>query len=154
MSSLRKPEGVLRQRSTIVTAALLALAVLLSGCAVTYTSTRGTGSFLLGLLYFFLLIIWLFLLIRIFADIFRRRDMSGWAKAGWVFLIIILPLLGILIYLIARPRDLPQDEEDARAAARVAGTQSVDDVAKAAELHDQGKLTDEEFEAIKRSTLS
>jgi Phospholipase_D-nuclease N-terminal len=52
--------------------------------------------------YFWFMFIWAF--IRVFADIFRRDDLSGWAKAGWTLLIVVLPFLGILIYLIARPR--------------------------------------------------
>jgi hypothetical protein len=62
------------------------------------------GSVLWGMVAFFFwfLIVWMF--IATFADIFRRRDLTGWGKAGWMFLIVVLPFLGILIYVIARPR--------------------------------------------------
>lgn len=64
--------------------------------------------------FFWFMTIWVF--IMVFADIFRRRDQSGWAKAGWVFLIFVLPLLGALIYLIARPTLTQQDREEIQKA--------------------------------------
>jgi len=65
--------------------------------------------------FFWFMLIWMF--IMVFADIFRRRDLSGGAKAGWILLIFILPLFGILIYVIARPSVTDQDREMASAAA-------------------------------------
>ena len=56
-----------------------------------------------SLVLFSLMVLWIFIVIWAFIDNFRRRDHSGWAKAGWAFVIIILPLLGTLIYLVARP---------------------------------------------------
>ena len=56
---------------------------------------------------FFLWVIWIWLLILVLTDNFRRRDHSGWAKAGWTLFVIFLPLLGVLVYMIARP---PEDE--------------------------------------------
>jgi hypothetical protein len=56
---------------------------------------------------FFFWVIWIWLLIMVLADNFRRRDHSGWAKAGWTLFVIFLPLLGVLVYMIARP---PEDE--------------------------------------------
>jgi hypothetical protein len=61
------------------------------------------GTFLWGMVAFFFWFVFIWMFISAFADIFRRRDLSGWAKAGWIFLIAVLPLLGILIYVIARP---------------------------------------------------
>jgi uncharacterized membrane protein len=77
----------------------------------------GFGEFLWTMLAFFFwfMLIWMF--IAVFADIFRRRDLSGGAKAGWILLIFILPLFGILIYVIARPSVTDQDRELASAAA-------------------------------------
>jgi len=77
----------------------------------------GFGDFLWTMLAFFFwfMLIWMF--IAVFADIFRRRDLSGGAKAGWILLIFILPLFGILIYVIARPSVTDQDREIASAAA-------------------------------------
>jgi len=65
--------------------------------------------------FFWFMLIWMF--IMVFADIFRRQDLSGGAKAGWILLIFILPLFGILIYVIARPSVTDQDREIASAAA-------------------------------------
>ena len=73
------------------------------------------GDLLLGILAFFFAIIAIWLFIAIFADIFTRPDLSGWGKAGWVLLIFILPVIGILIYLIARP---PETEVAARGILR------------------------------------
>ena len=77
----------------------------------------GFGDFLWTMLAFFFwfMLIWMF--IAVFADIFRRRDLSGGAKAGWILLIFILPLFGILIYVIARPSVTDQDREMASAVA-------------------------------------
>jgi Phospholipase_D-nuclease N-terminal len=73
------------------------------------------GDLLVAMVAFFFLILAIWLFIAIFADIFTRPDLSGWAKAGWVLLIFILPVIGILIYLIARP---PEAEVAARGILR------------------------------------
>ncbi len=82
----------------------------------------GFGDFLWTMLAFFFwfMLIWMF--IAVFADIFRRNDLSGGAKAGWILLIFILPLFGILIYVIARPTVTDQDRETAMSAAAAQGT--------------------------------
>jgi hypothetical protein len=81
----------------------------------------GFGELLWTMLAFFFwfMLIWMF--IAVFADIFRRRDLSGGAKAGWILLIFILPLFGILIYVIARPTVTDQDREMAMSAAAAQG---------------------------------
>ena len=81
----------------------------------------GFGEFLWTMLAFFFwfMLIWMF--IAVFADIFRRRDLSGGAKAGWILLIFLLPLFGILIYVIARPAVTDQDREMAMSAAAAQG---------------------------------
>jgi Phospholipase_D-nuclease N-terminal len=71
------------------------------------------GDLLLAMLAFFFLFLAIWLFIVLFADIFGRRDLSGWAKAGWTLLIFILPLIGILIYLIARPPEPPRGRSTA-----------------------------------------
>ena len=71
-------------------------------------------------LFFWFMLIWMF--IAVFTDIFRRDDLSGAAKAGWILLIFILPLFGILIYLIARPTMTEQDREMAMSAAVAQGS--------------------------------
>lgn len=114
------------------------------------------------MLWFFLFVIWIWLLIAIFADIFRS-DQSGWAKAGWVIFVIFLPLLGVLVYLIAQGGKMQErsmkQAADMQAAQDayirdVAGSGSTaEEIEKLAALHDAGKLTDEEFAAQKAKLL-
>jgi hypothetical protein len=114
---------------------------------------------------FFVLVIWFWLLIVIFSDIFRSRDLSGWAKALWVIFVIILPFLGIFVYLIARGGKMheraaaqaaQQQEAFDAAVKQAAGTAtgSTDQLAKLAELKGQGVITDAEFEAQKAKILA
>jgi len=117
---------------------------------------------MLGLFVFF---IWFWLLIVIFGDIFRSQDMGGGAKALWVIFVIVLPFLGIFIYLIARGGKM--HERAAQAAQQqqkafdayvqqtaAAGSSSGDQLAKLADLKAQGVLTDAEFEAQKAKILA
>ena len=71
-----------------------------------------------SMLIFFLWFAWLLLLFRIFADIFRRHDVSGWGKAAWCFFVIVLPFLGVLVYLIAEGKDMGHRDMEQSAAAR------------------------------------
>ena len=115
------------------------------------------------ILWFFLFFIWIWMLISIFGDIFRS-DMSGWGKAGWSIFIVILPFLGVLIYLIVHGGDM--QDRSVRAASRseqaqrdyirsVAGSGSTaDELAKLAELKNQGVISDQEFEAQKAKLLA
>ncbi len=119
-----------------------------------------------AMLWFFLFFIWIWLLITVFVDIFRS-DMSGWAKAGWVIFVIVLPLLGVLIYLIAQGKNMQerslkqaQDQDKAmrsyiQDAAGTSGQASAaDEVSKLAALRDAGTITDEEFASAKAKLLS
>jgi type VI protein secretion system component VasK len=118
------------------------------------------------MLWFFLFIVWLFILFRIILDIFRSHDMGGWGKAGWLIFIIILPFLGVLVYLIARGKGMAErDNKDAAdqqaafkkyvqdTAAEGQATSQADELAKLAQLHDSGALTDAEFAAQKAKVL-
>ena len=116
-----------------------------------------------AMLWFFLFFIWLMLLFRIFGDIFRSDDMGGWAKAFWTLFVVILPVLGVLVYVIARgkgmaERDLSQYQAAEAATQQyikeAAGTSSpADEIAKLAALRDRGVLSNEEFEAQKAVLL-
>jgi len=117
-----------------------------------------------AMLWFFLFFVWLMLLFRIFGDIFRSDDMGGWAKAFWTLFVVILPMLGVLVYVIARgkgmaERDLRQYEA-AEAANKqyiqqVAGTTSAaDEITKLAALRDSGVINNEEFDAQKAALLA
>ena len=105
--------------------------------------------------FFWFMAIWIF--ITVFADIFRRRDLSGWAKGGWILLIFIVPFLGALIYLIARPKMTEQDKEDMErmqaAEMRVSGYSPADEVAKLSKLRDEGKITAEEYEEMTKRAM-
>jgi hypothetical protein len=124
----------------------------------------GTGQVFLSFLWFALFVIWIWLLIVVFADIFRSRDLSGWAKAAWTIFVIVLPYLGVFVYLIARGSKMSQRaEEDAEAreaelrqyvqTASTDGHSSADEISQLADLHAKGVLSDTEFEAAKAKAL-
>jgi len=106
-------------------------------------------------LYFWFMVIWIF--IRIFADLFHRRDLSGGMKVVWVIGLIFLPFLGALIYLLTR-KPTPQDAEDEAAAKeairRQVGYSSADEIAKLQQLKDSGALTQDEFDKAKAKALA
>ena len=108
------------------------------------------------IIYLFIMVIWVF--IRVFADIFHRENLTGWGKAGWILLIFIVPFIGLLIYMIARPKNTEQDQRmmaEAQATqARMTGGSAVDDIAKAQTLLDKGSITQAEFDAIKAKALA
>jgi Tfp pilus assembly protein PilO len=120
-----------------------------------YEWTFGSVLWAMVVFFFWFMLIWIF--IGVFADLFRRNDLSGWAKAGWLVLIFILPFLGILIYLIARPKMTAQDKEIIEAAQererRMTGYSAADEVAKLAKLRDEGKITAEEYESMKKQAM-
>jgi hypothetical protein len=105
--------------------------------------------------FFWFMAIWIF--ITIFADIFRRNDIHGGAKAGWILLIFILPFLGALIYIIARPKMTEQDrqmmEQAVETQRRIEGYSAADEVAKLAKLRDSGEITAAEYEDMKRKAM-
>ncbi len=117
-------------------------------------------------LYFFLFIIWIWLLFMVFIDIFRSHDMGGWAKGLWVIFIIIMPYLGVLVYLIARGGKMHERaaqqaalqqkafDQYVRQAAGASSDTSADQLAKLADLKSKGVLTDAEFDAEKSKILA
>jgi hypothetical protein len=117
------------------------------------------------MLEFFLFFLWIWLLIVVFSDIFRSHDMGGLAKALWVLFVIIIPYLGVLIYLIARGGSMHERAEEQAArqqkafdayVKQAAGSKggSVDELSKLADLKAKGVLTDAEFEAQKAKLLT
>jgi hypothetical protein len=126
----------------------------------------GTGQVFWSMLWFFLFFIWIWLLIVIFGDIFRSPDLSGWGKALWSIFIIVLPYLGVFVYLIARGHKM--HEHAAREAAtreaafrdyvqNVAGADggggTAGEITKLAELRDRGVITEDEFQRAKARAL-
>jgi ABC-type multidrug transport system fused ATPase/permease subunit len=112
----------------------------------------------------FLWVIWIWILIWIFIDIFRSHDLSGWAKALWFLFLLIFPLIGVLVYLIVRGSSMHersvrqarrQDAEFRSYVQEAAGSQSpADQLAKLADLRDRGVITAEEFEREKAKILA
>ncbi len=109
----------------------------------------------MAVFFFWFMAIWIF--IQIFADIFHRRDLSGGAKAGWIVLLFVLPFLGALIYMIARPKMTEQDREDIarvqEAQRRLSGYSPAEELEKLAKLRDSGELSAEEYERLKARAL-
>lgn len=125
----------------------------------------GTGQVFLSMIWFTLFFIWIWLLILVFSDIFRSHDMNGWVKAIWVLFVIVMPYLGVFVYLIARGHkmsehamaDAKAQDEAARAYIRDAASSPegvATELEKLASLRDSGVLTPEEFEAQKASLLA
>jgi Short C-terminal domain/Phospholipase_D-nuclease N-terminal len=116
------------------------------------------------MLEFFLFFVWIWLLIIVFSDIFRSRDLGGLAKALWVIFVIVIPLLGVLIYLIARGHGMQERaaerarQQDQAFRAYVQENASpptaADELAKLADLKASGAISEEEFEAAKAKALS
>ena len=124
------------------------------------------GSFLLALFEFFLFFAWFMCLFWVIGDIFRSKDMGGVAKTFWVFFDIILPWLGILVYLIARGAGMQQRQleqaqemqaaqtEYIRSVAGSSGGSTTEQIASAKSLLDSGAITQAEFEALKAKALA
>ena len=112
----------------------------------------------------FLWVIWIWILIYVFIDIFRSRDLSGFAKALWFIFVLFIPLIGVLVYLIARGgkmqeramQDARRQDQDFRAYVQDAASSGTpaDQLAKLADLRDKGVITAEEFEREKAKVLS
>jgi Short C-terminal domain len=123
------------------------------------------GQVFWAMLWFVLFFIWIWLLIAVFADIFRSHDMGGFAKFLWVVFVIFVPYLGVFVYLIARGHKMgehaAEDAAAADASARAyiqdaaSGTKSpADELARLAELKQQGVIDDAEFESLKQKAIS
>lgn len=124
----------------------------------------GTGQVLWSMLWFFMFFIWIWLLITVFADIFRSHDLGGFAKAIWVIFVIFIPYLGVFVYLIARGHKMHEhaveaaQAQDAAARAYIqqaAGTSAspADELARLADLKDRGVIDDAEFQRLKAKTV-
>jgi hypothetical protein len=117
------------------------------------------------MLWFFLFFIWIWLLIVIFGDIFRSDDLSGWGKALWSLFIIVVPYLGVFVYLIARGHKIQEHQVRAAQAQEAAMRQYVqnvagsegggtaDEIARLADLRDRGVISEDEFQQAKAKAL-
>jgi Short C-terminal domain/Phospholipase_D-nuclease N-terminal len=117
-----------------------------------------------SMLVFFGFVIWLMLLFTVFGDIFRRHDISGWGKAGWIVLTIVLPFLGVFLYLGTQARGIAERKAQEMAAAQsqmdeyvretAGGGGAAAEIAKAKGLLDSGAITQPEFDELKRKALA
>jgi len=117
--------------------------------------TFGSVMWAMVVFFFWFMAIWIF--ISIFADIFHRNDISGWGKAGWILLIFVIPFIGALIYVIARPKMTAQDKEEMEKAQeaqrRISGYSPADEIEKLGKLRDEGKISAGEYEELKRKAM-
>ena len=147
-----------RRLMTRPTAPILAtLAIVLAACNEVGSASLTFWDVIFATiaLFFWFMFIWIF--IALFGDIFRRDDLSGGAKAGWIFLLVILPFLGSLIYMIARPKVTAQDvRQMAQADAAIQAAAAVspaDEIAKLTQLRSAGAITEEEFASLKQKAM-
>jgi Phospholipase_D-nuclease N-terminal len=115
------------------------------------------------MLIFFAFFIWIWILITVFTDVFRREDISGWGKTGWIIFVIILPYLGVFVYLIAEHKGMTERTIRQQEAAQsqmdqyvrsVARSDPTEQIAKGEELLKQGTISQAEFEQIKQRALA
>jgi len=122
----------------------------------------GLGEALLTTLAIFFFVIWIWILITILSDLFRDHELSGWAKAAWVFFLVFVPFLTALIYLGLRGSGMRERALKAQADAkqqfdsyvRETAASPAEELHKLSELHDKGVLSDEEFASMKAKVLS
>jgi len=123
------------------------------------------GQVFWSMLWFFLFFIWIWLLITVFADIFRSHDMGGFAKAMWVIFVIVVPYLGVFVYLIARGHKMAEHAREAAMAQDTAarayiqqaagtGPSAAEEIQRLADLKQNGTLSEAEFEQAKARALN
>ena len=115
---------------------------------------------------FFMWILWIWLLITIFSDLFRRRDVSGWGKAGWTVMLLVLPFLGVFIYLISQGHAMQdraindqkqskaQFDDYVRSVSSNGNGHSASEIGQAKQLLDSGAITTDEYETLKAKALA
>ena len=123
----------------------------------------GSGQFFWSMIWFTLFFIWIWLLVIVFSDIFRSPDLSGWGKALWTIFIIVVPYLGVFVYVIARGHKMQehamqaaqqQDQAMRQYVQNVASSgTAADELQKLADLRAQGVISEEEFQAAKAKAL-
>jgi len=128
-----------------------------------FAAEWGVGQVFWSMVWWFLFFIWIWLLIMVFGDIFRSRDLGGWAKALWTIFVIVVPYLGVFVYLIARGNKMGEHAAQAAQAQDAAMRQYVqqaaapspaDELAKLADLKAQGVIDDAEYTNLKAKALA
>jgi hypothetical protein len=112
------------------------------------------GDFMLGVLYVFAWVVIFWLVITVFIDVFRRHDINGWVKAVWVIFVIVLPLLGVLIYLLTQHAGMAQRSTQAARQEReelrqAVGFSAADELDKLDRMKSEGRLSDEEYQRLR-----
>ncbi len=145
-------------RRTLPLAILAVVPVLFAACNQVGTASLTFWDIVWSMVWFALLFMWIMIVISIFADIFRRRDLSGAWKVIWIIVIFWIPFIGILIYIFSRPKLTAQDLEmatQAEAAQKAAAGVSVaDQLEKLAQLRDAGTISVPEYEQLKAKLLA
>ncbi len=129
-----------------------------------FANEFGTGQVLWSMLWFFMFFIWIWLLITVFADIFRSHDLGGFAKAIWVIFVVFIPYLGVFVYLIARGHKMHEHAVEAAEAQDAAARQYIqaatgtapstaDELARIADLKERGVIDDAEFQKLKAKAI-
>ena len=116
------------------------------------------GEFLLWLVWIFLFVVWFWLLITIFSDIFRRHDIHGGVKTLWIIFVIVFPFLGIFIYLITQSkgmaeRNIAQAKAQQEQLRQIVGTSSADELMKLDQLKASGSITDDEYQKMRAKAI-
>ncbi|WP_121711259.1 SHOCT domain-containing protein [Streptomyces sp. E5N91] len=118
-----------------------------------------------AMMWFFIWIMWFVLLFRVVVDVFRDDDLSGWAKTGWLLFTIVLPFLGVFVYVIARGKDMGKREQDharakqeqtdryIRETAGSAGTSEAAELLRLSEIRSRGDITEDEYRRAKEKVL-
>jgi hypothetical protein len=116
------------------------------------------GDFLVAVLYVFAWVVIFWLVITVFIDVFRRHDINGWVKAFWVIFVILLPLLGVLIYLVTQHAGMAQRSTQAAKQERdelrqAVGFSAADELDKLDKMKSEGRLSDEEYQRLRSRVL-
>ena len=128
-----------------------------------FAAEFGTGQVFWSILWFFMFFIWIWLLIIVFSDIFRSHDLGGVAKTLWVIFVILVPYLGVFVYLIARGHKMSEHAAEAAAAQdkaarqyiqQVTASSTADELTKLADLKAQGVIDDAEYASLKAKALA
>jgi len=115
------------------------------------------------ILVFMFWVIWIWILITVLMDLFRRHDVSGWGKAAWALFMIVLPYLGVFVYLVTQGKGMAERRSEELRASQasfddyvrnMSATDPSGQIAKAKELLDSGAIDQAEFEQLKRKALS
>ena len=127
--------------------------------SVLANSSVGVGEFLLWCLWVFLFVVWFWLLITIFADLFRRHDIGGGAKTLWFIFVILFSFLGIIVYLLTQhqgmaDRNVQQMKAEQQQLRQIVGVTPADELIKLDQLKASGSITDEEYQAMRAKAMA